>query len=537
MAESVAQLRLEEKEQVAEPPVSRALRIAQIVETLAAPGSVAVPGPVAAPEPEPEVMPVPVRTENGRRRVAPLFVRALGGQTPVSPNPAASPAAEPIQQQQQQAVGGMSTNAVSSERHPVTVPTRIDAQILATRHMQGGGGEEAAAQIVLGPQTVVHAQSISAARVHLAVPMVVAQLAAKQTGGRGFVAHNRSKPGSAAAARLVCAGAGAGQPPAWTTQLSHAVVMLAAGARTVAVCLQDGSLHWFDAESGARRAVPLVGEALPAHLVCRGRFCLLLDCVGQLSVWDTDALRAVVSRVSIAPLLYSAQLAAPDSGDAENSAKRPCPDDRSPPPRTAASALTAVDVSDAGAAIVRLADGRAFAYCPDLAAWGCIGDAAAYAQSDYCVRAGAPLPHSASGDLALERLQEACARDAPAAAAVGRASANVRRGVTLDHLEHQLLAADALGSAPDVQRFAELLARSLAECGDTTRAAHWLLELLGPPLAHGLSPAAGEWQPAMAGIPKRQLLQRILPILAANRHLQALVAEYSRALDTVLAPA
>ncbi|KAJ2773714.1 HIR complex subunit [Coemansia nantahalensis] len=545
MAESVAQLRLEEEQKEegrrgAELPVPRDARIAQIVDALAQPLAQPLAAVDPAPQPQPEAMPVPVRTENGRRRVAPLFVRPLGGHTPASP----VPAAEAVPQTGPRAAEGPAANAVASERHAVVAPARIEAQILGTQHMHSGGatddGEAAGAQIVLGPQTLVHAQSISAARVHLAVPAVVAQLAAKAD-RRGFVAHNPRKAGQAA--RLVCGRAGAA--PTWTRQLPRAAVMLAAGPRTVAVCLQDGSLHWFDAESGARRAVPLVGEALPAHLVCRARFCLLLDCVGQLSVWDTDALRAVITRVSIAPLLYSAQLpgaGASDDETGERSPKRPRAEDDArtlpAPPRRAAPALAAVDVSDAGAAIVRLADGRAFAYSPDLATWGCIGDAGAYAQSDFCVRASAAPP---ADSRALELIQAACARDAGPAAgrgAVRREPADVRRAATLDHLEHQLLAADAIGSGPDVLRFAELLARHLAQCGDAPRATHWLLELLGPPLVRGLSPpadAAADWRPAMAGVPKRRLLQRVLPILSANRHLQSLVAEYSRALDTLLA--
>ncbi|KAJ2373871.1 hypothetical protein GGI05_007388, partial [Coemansia sp. RSA 2603] len=64
------------------------------------------------------------------------------------------------------------------------------------------------------------------------------------------------------------------------------------------------------------------------------------------------------------------------------------------------------------------------------------------------------------------------------------------------------------------------------------RAAYWLGSLLGPALAQGTCPADADcWSPCLAGVPKRQLLRRMLPLLAANREMQALVTEYSTALD------
>ncbi|KAJ1731048.1 HIR complex subunit [Coemansia biformis] len=108
IAESITQLKLEELN-AANTSVPRETRIAQIVDNLVAqPQKAPDQAPLTAearsdsmaidqevqPAREAEAMPVPVRTKNGRRRVAPLFVRPLGGQTPSASTPAArTPAA------------------------------------------------------------------------------------------------------------------------------------------------------------------------------------------------------------------------------------------------------------------------------------------------------------------------------------------------------------------------------------------------------------------------------------------------------------
>ncbi|KAJ2776321.1 HIR complex subunit [Coemansia javaensis] len=572
MAESVTQLRLEErgpgdaaalpegpapmeaglkpppaepapaaKEQPA-PGLPREERIAQIMDSLAADHPEKAAEAPADPAEQP--MPVPVRTENGRRRVAPLFVRPLGGGGGQAQKRKPADQAAGDQRRDQ---GARPAVAAARERVAVDVAEPIESRVLATRHMVGGGAADAAPAVAaeLGPQTLVHAQSVAAARVHLSVPAVVGQLALGH-GGFSLVAHNGRT------ARVACSRAG---QALWAAELPRAVVVLAASELVTAAALRDGSLHWLATASGARLGPPIAGEALPAHVVCRGRLCLLLDCVGQLSVWDALAGAATVARVSIAPLLYSARLAAEPEPEPEpdlnpNPDPNPNPaaagangggDDEGAARRAPGPQLRAVGLSSGGAPVVRLSDGRAFAYSARLGAWACIADAGAFHQSEFCVHAGA------RHDGALEQIQAACAesraaarakraRPAAAGAAGAAGGASARHAATLEHLEHQLWAAHALHDDGDVVRFADLLARHLARSADAARAAHWLHALLGPPLARGLAPDAGEWQPALGGVPKRRLLQRMLPALAANRHLQALVAEYQAAVDALLAP-
>ncbi|KAJ2025815.1 HIR complex subunit [Coemansia sp. IMI 209128] len=534
LAESVEQLRLE---QLAEPAAAdRDSRIAQIMDACLLPAAPAAEPPMAAEAS------VPVMTKSGKKRVAPVFVRPLGGHA-AQPSPAIG---------QAQPLGAGSSTAATAppaasvERVAVDAPVWIEARALGTRALaaesDGGAAGAAIAATVqpLGRQTLVHAQSISAARVHLSVPRIVAHVTCTATATRAVLAAYNQ-----AAASTVVSTAEDGSVT-WTKHMTgSAVALLAASDAVAAASCSDGSLHVFDSASGARLLPPIVGEAHLAHLRCVGRFCLALDCVGQLTVWDVDRLSAVVDHVSVAPLLYSAELAADHQTGGEDAV-------RAPKRHKATVALTAADVApDTGAPIVCLSDGRAFAYHLQLRSWLCIGDPTAYAGSEFAPRP--PLAHGGGvGRVAftptvatpLGRIQETgwhqrslSARKDTATGGDGAVSAEKRRLVTLDHLEHQVMAAAAIGSSEDVTRFVELLARHLARDGDRQRAEFWMRSLLGPALIKGECPQSADplqWTPMLAGVPKRRLLARALPILASNRGLQGVVTEYSDVLSKLL---
>ncbi|KAJ2077514.1 HIR complex subunit [Coemansia sp. RSA 988] len=542
IAETVTQLRLEDQQQQKEQTVLSA--DGALLETQHSASAASAP---PTEMPSVQAMPTPVRTAGGRKRVAPLFVRPLGGMGNATPDRA--PQATPSS-----AVG---------PRHTLEAPEWITAQVLGTRQPHDGtpgeSSEGAPSVQWLGPQTLVHAQSISAARVHLSVPTIVARLACSGQGvTASLIAYNNSDTNASHASRLECSipqnpngspalplGSTARQHNYWTKYLGRPITALSGSNQLAAASLDDGTLHWFDAESGARLAPPLTTEAQTAHLSCRDSFCLLLDAVGQLWVWDTSVLSAIVEKVSIAPLLYSAELVAPEDG--EDSRVKDAPNNHSlaaPCPRhSPETALTAVEIGKAGAPILSFSDGRVFVYHLGLRIWLRIGDTKSYRGSEFYVHA---TPFSSSSRL--EQLQASAAtinqnNSRGDTVLPQLLSVTERSSVTLDHLEHQLAAADALGDVEDVLRFADLLARRLAMTGNRLRVAHWLADLLGPPLIEGtcLSDAADSksnivsgWRPQLATEPKRLILRRVLPLLAANRHLQPLVTEYSDVLEALL---
>ncbi|KAJ2526379.1 hypothetical protein GGH20_003539, partial [Coemansia sp. RSA 1937] len=283
--------------------------------------------------------------------------------------------------------------------------------------------------------------------------------------------------------------------------------------------LLDGTVHWFDSGSGARLAPPLM-LGTPATVVrCTGRFCLVLDASGLISVYDVVALEARADHISIAPLLNSLDQSVP--------------------------ALTGVLLSESGDFVVQLTNGCAFAFNTLLRSWLRIADPHAFRRSDFATRpsnrpitsTGTFAAYSRSSASQLEGIQESAhlqytrMQGAPSEPTASKA---VRACVTLDHLEHQLMAAATIGNDDDVVRFTDLLARRLAQTADHTRVLFWLDALLGPPLVTGEQPSIKSWTPCLASVPKRRLLQRMLRILASNRHLQSQVSEYSTALKELL---
>ncbi|KAJ2402897.1 HIR complex subunit [Coemansia sp. RSA 2559] len=570
IAETVAQMQLEEQGAVL-CKVPKESRIAQLMDGAA--GST-MPNTVVSSEPA--AMPTPVRTKSGKKRVAPLLVRALGSSNG-SGSPAAAAAAAatltapaaslPSTTPVPVVVGGV---PAQPPRTNIEAPIWIEAQVLGTRQMVGKSSSSFVAEptMQLGPQTLVHAQTISAARVHLSVPKIVAQLKAVATSSQQqqdgayrptVAAYNTQQqpPSTQRSSRLVCSSPSDKQS-VWTKHFPHAVLMVAASDQLTAACLSDGSLHWFDTQSGVRLSAPLVSEAHLAHLRCQGRFCLALDSVGQLSVWDTQALAATIDHVSIAPLLYSAQLSGPSASqpeelpDADASAADKDGAIRAPKRHKPMVALTAADILPTGAPVLCFSDGRVYTYHTKLRAWMRIGDPAEYLGSDYYIR---PSPHAAatnrttSGSV-LEFLQErgyyqhqrtnqVNGKQPLVPPAPPNLDQTVKYSVTLDHLEHQLRASDAVGSNDEVIRYADLLARQLARsAANGQRVSRWLAELLGPPLVKGICPSSNAqlaWVATMgSSVPKRQLLERILPVLATNRHFQDLVDEYASALKLAI---
>ncbi|KAJ2718463.1 HIR complex subunit [Coemansia sp. Benny D115] len=250
---------------------------------------------------------------------------------------------------------------------------------------------------------------------------------------------------------------------------------------------------------------------------------------------------------------------------------------RAPRRHPPAVALTSVDISDNGTPLLSFSDGRAYTYHSKLRTWLRLVNPQDHRASDFHIHppGSAPilskqqqqqqqqtkanstlLAFARTTESPLDYLQELGYRQHQAtekanASKRGNSSAErlelvknagVRRLVTLDHLESLVRTADIIGSSDDVLRYSDSLARALARGGDTSRVSHWLTDLLGPPLAKGLCPPAepsmladaARWNPCLASVPKRQILERILPVLATNRHLQALVTEYSKALESLL---
>ncbi|KAJ2646067.1 HIR complex subunit [Coemansia sp. RSA 1250] len=523
IAETVEQMRLEARHQE-----SREARISQAIETVVAapsePASQAVaeskPAEESPPKPqeaetkqqtEPQAMPVPVRTKDGRKRVAPVFIRPLGRASSSTPNTTA------VKSQVKVSTG--QPPAADPPRVLLDQPLWIESRVLTTQqnaskqNSEDDNQTDAVASVSsLSTQSIAHAQAAAMPRVQLAIPQVVAQLESHDNPAISVAAYNQQEQ----RVRLTC------MQNSWTAHLGgSACIAVAASNKVAAAGMADGSVHWFDSSSGARLAPPLMAEAPAVVLRCTAQYCLWLNAVGQLTVFDTDAMRAVIEQTSIAPLLYST--------------------DKAP-------ALTGVQLTETGACAVQLSNGQAFAFDQRLRLWLRIADPYTFEGSDFSIH-----PHTkpigtsgnfkayartATAGSKLEAIQESALLQHHRTISDKEQKTlprSVRGSVTLEHLEHQLLAAAAIDSHSDIERFVDLLAQRLAQAGDTKRTAYWLSMLLGPPLANGLTPESTSWTACLGTLPKRKLLQqRVLPALSTNRHLQSLVTEYSSTLSSLL---
>ncbi|KAJ2699401.1 HIR complex subunit [Coemansia sp. IMI 203386] len=576
LAESVEQIKLEQQGAVLSR-VPQESRISRIMDDMAVGeneatrelllGSSAKQQETQPTEPENEssnvvaTMPTPVRTKDGKKRVAPLFVRPIGGISAASASQPDKPKQDQPSQVQPKAILHHKPDTTAIEHERIDAPLWIEARVLGTRQMRStkptstSNGKSSSEDItaekpstsssyVLGPQSLIHAQSISAARVHLSVPKIVAQLS---SGGPGTkpraIAYN-----SAQGTRLVC-----NNGSTWTKYFSNTTTMVACSDKHLAVTLTDGSLHLFDSISGARLFPAIMNEAHPAFLRCQDTFCLLLDSVGQLTIWDLARMVATVDHVSVAPLLYAAELTAPET-PAVNS-----DDDcvHAPKRHRATVALTSVQLLESGNPLVMLSDGRSYTFHTQMRSWTRLYSPQDHQNSDHFFRHN-PLPAQTTGpknsitmksigNTPMGLVQEKGWYQAQLTAQVNgnkkklpevaAVDATVRRNATLDHMEHLVCASIGLGSRDDVVRYLDILAKLLARNGDADRVAFWLDHLLGPPLLPGLCPddqACDGWTPSVASVPKRQLLERILPVLATNRSLQTLVTEYSTTLKKLL---
>ena len=128
------------------------------------------------------------------------------------------------------------------------------------------------------------------------------------------------------------------------------VALLVTGNRNFwATGCEDGSLHlWTPA--GRRLLNPIVLEAQPVIMDCRGWWLLVLTAVGQIYVWDVRKMEAKHPPVSLAPVLDAAS-----SGTQGH--------------LTHAPSLMFARLSSQGRVVVGLSNGDGFAYHPGMFVW------------------------------------------------------------------------------------------------------------------------------------------------------------------------
>ncbi|KAL4441231.1 hypothetical protein ABPG77_011468 [Micractinium sp. CCAP 211/92] len=459
----------------------------------------------------------------GRKRVAPEPV----GQLPARPASAElmpPPAPRPSGGQQD----GKRQRLEPSPVEPGGLATTAGRSACGTAGQPPGGASTGAGGLALAarPHIVLRRAEVPAEVVaNLGAPLLLfedpAAPAAADARRRTLRVTNRERAGAAAAGRagsrvqadVECLEGGAAL---WTDRLQGAAVAACGTHNFAAVALADGQLVLYS-RAGRHLAAPLKLGAGIAKLSCDAAWRLLaLTSSGNVRLFDVEALRSLLN-VSLAPLLEE-------------------------------EGVTVLDarLSRQGVPLITLTNSRAYVWSAELDGWACVADES-FAASQFvpfmslpgqgeiatlqaeALRAAIPRPGLPGLQLRLGVLQQAVASRA--------------------HLEASLCTALALQSPQEYRRWLLAYARFLAEQGDAGRLAEVCASLLGDASGGGGSGGRGDtdmaeaagasggdggelvaWQPAILGLPKRELLREVLKEMSRNRSLQRTTQTYLDAL-------
>ncbi|KAJ1989745.1 HIR complex subunit [Dimargaris cristalligena] len=398
----------------------------------------------------------------------------------------------------------------------------------------------------------------------------------------------------------------------WTTLLPAYALLLTGNDKYLMATCYDGAVHFFT--PAGRRVLPAVMlEATASFVDCSGPYFMCLTSVGLLTVWNLDTQEAVISGLSVGPALELAITpAAPTApassqGNSNGNGKDKEKDKDKDKERDSegfvagpTATITSAHVRPRGIPVLTTSHGQAYTYHLGMKAWLKVVDPW-YTCSDFFL-AQAPPPASvivpggglggfgfgassfhsgAAGGGAppglLSGIQTATARlleTTTVTATVAPHTNNNTHGgtsdphqlthlfrhmddtqrqlLTLDHLEHQLVASQALQSPAEFRYWLNCYAKRLADENAQDRIMELGNWLLGPLYLPGstvttLGPAnltyggmvanskhgetAYQWEPTILGFEKRGLLAEILKVLATNRELQRITTQFSQTLD------
>jgi len=111
---------------------------------------------------------------------------------------------------------------------------------------------------------------------------------------------------------------------------------------------------------------------------------------------------------------------------------------------------------------------------------------------------------------------------------------------TISHLENQMACSLVMNSVSEYKYWLSLYVRKLTDEGALPKLNELTDDLLGPPHISSYNEGSARgtilgWNPTILGIPKRQLLKDLLPVMSKNRALQRLVTRLSDSLEQIQA--
>lgn len=460
-------------------------------------------------------------TKDGKKRVAPLLVSTGGGHRSNLPNAqllyaqASSGSTANVDPKTILDLsrpydglpkGGMSALIIGNKRKAVEEPADEDHPLppvtngkrLTVTHAPDAKGMGPTPEFI---RSAVVSPATSTAQVRLAVPKV-----------RTFVNRvidNTGHPSSSIPSAVAGSASGANAGPAntdtvfeaknsreptrltiskggqaiWVDFLPKPVLMVTGNSNFWCAACEDGGLHVFT-PVGRRMLNPLIIEAQPCFLDCRGWWLMCISSIGIAHVWNMKTMKSAHPPVSLAPILDVANTYVKMDG------------------LTKPEAIQEAGVNSDGTIIVSLTNGDGFAYSRNLCIWQKVTEAWWAVASQYwdtsgSLRTSAATTESLNGEPALSAgiIPHLERRTTNEVLLHGRGRFLQRivkqvlsregfegfeTSVSIAHLENRMAAAVALGAKDEFKSYLFTYARRIASESMKGKVEELLRDLFGP---------------------------------------------------------
>lgn len=305
-----------------------------------------------------------------------------------------------------------------------------------------------------------------------------------------------------------------------------------------AVGLTDGTILVYN-DSG-RRILPALTLGSPlSFLESKGKYLMAVTNLGELYVWNLDTKRIFFPSTSLYPLLKSSAKALKGGGELFGKSEN----------------LTLCSITDLGMPIVTLANGQGYLYNIEMESWCVISDSWWAVGSQYWDSTSLSAPGvkgngDGNGILALleKNTNEEILRRGKGQLfnKLGRMMLmkegfeSVETIISLNHLENKLLVLEILQDGATFKTTMIKYCRKLSELGLKTRLLEVFAELLGP--QEGMAKEKDvnyaytfgmNWDSAVCGLKKHELLTEILLSCCKFREVQRLVIQYAEPLGII----
>ncbi|KAF9358579.1 HIR complex subunit [Mortierella sp. NVP85] len=469
-------------------------------------------------------------TSDGKKRIKPLFLgNGMGAaplSTPVIQQPvivategrgASVNAIERGEPSTSIPDGGFPTVVIGTKRKeaPTNGSTAAGgpAKRVADTGTKGKGGPQRTEEEVIS-RNAIASPLLAVSKVRLGVPRVRSHITRNRFGLECHNSISGDQP-----SKIICSQKGA---IVWVDYLPSPVLIMTGNSHFSAAACEDGGLYVYS--PAGRRLMPCVLlDSAATLLECDNEYLMALTTCGLISSWNVIQQTAVLSSVSISPILQ------PSSHSADVA--------------SSSVSITSATVRQNGLPVLTTSGGQGYTYHEGMKTWVKVIDPW-FAISSFFGTDPVLGGRDSFGDIApsaplrkgvLSQLQAAATngrqeKDVAFAQELLNVEESVQSVVTLTHLENQLAAAQVLGSPSEYKQWLRCYVQRLADESSVARVEELCKFLLGPVYQGGDKSA---WQPTILGFQKRELLRELLPVLSSNRSLQRIVKEYLSGLEMV----